>query len=159
MKKTIFLIPLLVLILFQASYSAVYEASTLYNATARSETVQQLFQNRWDILMDKNFYFDIALKVNWVYNFDINTWNAGTSRYESENLNLVRTYGSMILAYPIGGFMDSSGEKSTDYMIAFSMMGYHYGLTKTIDIIRDHGGTETVTDYKHSQFWTEPLKL
>lgn len=159
MKKTIFLLPLLVLILVHTSYSAVYEASTLYNATARSETVQQLFQNRWDNLIDKNFYFDIALKVNWVYNFDINTWNAGTSQYEPENLNLVRTYGSMIIAYPIGGFMDNTGEKSTDYMVAFSMMGYHYGLTKQITIDRGSAGSETVTDYKHSQFFDDIYAL
>jgi len=159
MKKTILLVPLLILLSARLSYPAVYEASTLYNATARSETVQALFQERWDGLMDKNFYFDIACRVNWVYNFDINTWNSGSMQYEPEDLNLVRTYGSMILAYPIGGFMDSSGEKNTDYLIAFSMMGYHYGLTKQITINRGSGGSETVTDYKHSQFFDDIYAL
>lgn len=159
MKNSIKLLPLLILMFTSNLYSAVYEASTLYNATARSETVQKLFQDRWDGLMNKNFYFDISGKINWVYNFDINTWNQGTLQYEPEELNLVRTYGSMILAYPVGGFMNDSNGKSTDLLLAFTMTGYHYGLTKQIKIIRDSGESEKITDYKHSQFFDDIYAL
>jgi len=155
MKRKSLLASVFIFIMISISHAAVYEASTLYNSTSRSETIQALFQNRWDNLIDKFFYFDVACKINWVYDFDINTYNAGAYKYEPEELNLVRTYGSMIFALPLGVSEVSPGVKTSDYLLAFSMMGYHYGLTKEITIDRGAAGSETVTDYKHSQFFDD----
>ncbi len=155
MKKALILIPLL--IFTHTSYSAVYEASTLHNAVSRSETVQGLFQSRWDMLMEKNFYFDISCTLNWVFGFNVNTWNAGSEEYEPTDLNLVRTYGSMTFALPIGKSEDPDTPSS--FMVAFTTTGFHYGLTKTISIDRENGDPETVTDYKHSQFFDDIYAL
>ncbi len=157
MKKNFLLAVFLLLIMGSVSHAAVYEASTLHNAVSRSETVQGLFTKKWDDLMEKNFYFDISGTINWVYGFDVNTWNAGSKKYEATDLNLVRTYGSMVFAIPFGS--PGEGNELMPFMLAFTTTGFHYGLTKTIDIERENGGSETITDYKHSQFFDDIYAL
>ena len=126
-------------------YSAVYEASTLYNSVSRSETVQDLYMKRWETNKEKNFYFDIYGKINWVFDFDVNSYNAGTDKYEATELRLTRTYGSMTLALPITGFRETPDK--SDFIIALSTTGFHYGLTRDIDVRRNTGETESVSDY------------
>lgn len=134
-------------------YSAVYEASTLYNSVSRSETVQDLYMKRWETNKEKNFYFDIYGKINWVFDFDVNSYNAGTDKYEATELRLTRTYGTMTLALPITGFRETPDK--SDFIIALSTTGFHYGLTRDIDVRRNTGETESVSDYKHSQFFDD----
>lgn len=156
MKKNINLLAAAVLLLISLlpAYPAVYEASTLYNSVSRAETVQDLYMKRWDVLKEKNFYFDIYGKINWVFDFDVNTYNSGSGKYESTDLRLTRTYGSMTLALPISGFRESPD--GNDFIVAFTTTGFHYGLTKDVEIDRGgDAGTETVSDYKHSQFFDD----
>ncbi len=154
MKKLLTIIAITVqLFIFNPLFSAVYEASTLHNSVSRSETVQDLFMKRWDILQDKNFYFDIYGKINWVFDFDVNTVNAGTGKTESTELRLVRTYGSMTVALPITGFREKAEDH--DFILALTTTGFHYGLTKSIEVGRGSAGSESVTDYKHSQFFDD----
>lgn len=157
MKKNISIqaaVALIILLSIIPSHSAVYEASTLYNSVSRAETVQDLYMKRWDILKEKNFYFDIYGRINWIFDFDVNTYNSGSGKYESTELRLTRTYGSMTLALPVGGFRNS--EDDTDFIVAFTTTGFHYGLTKDVEIDRGRdAGTETVSDYKHSQFFDD----
>ncbi len=130
-----------------------YEASTLHNAVSRSETVLGLFTDRWKMLEEKNFYIDVYGKINWTYDFNVNTYNSGSGQYEAVDLNLVRTYGTMTLALPVTGFRNA--ERDTDLILAVSMAGFHYGLTKDVEIDRGSAGSETTTDYKHSQFFDD----
>ncbi|MFA5519442.1 MAG: hypothetical protein WDA74_09315 [Spirochaetota bacterium] len=155
MKKTIFFF--FILLVIKNASSEIYEASTLHNSVSRSNTVQELFLNQWDILKEENFYFDIYGKINWVSGFNINTYNAGKSQYETTDLNLVRTYGSMTLAFPFGSKIEYS-EKSS-FLIAVTATGFHYGLTKTLKADRGLSGTETITDYKHPQFFDDIYAL
>ncbi len=154
MKKILFLSAVLAQLFFIAPlFSAVYEASTLHNSVSRSETVQDLYVKRWKILQEENFYFDIYGKINWVFGFNVNTVNAGYLQTEPTDLQLTRTYGSMTLAMPIGGHRATPEEN--DFIIAFTTTGFHYGLTKKINIDRGTAGSESVTDYKHSQFFDD----
>lgn len=154
MKKLLTIIAVTVQIfIFSPLFSAVYEASTLHNSVSRSETVQDLFVKRWDILQTKNFYFDIYGKINWVFDFDVNTYNAGTGKTEPTDLRLVRTYGSMTLAIPVTGFRENAD--GHDLILALTTTGFHYGLTKSIEINRGSAGSDSVTDYKHSQFFDD----
>jgi len=154
MKTKIQIFILLTSLFLSLNLSAeTYEASTLHNAVSRSETVLGLFIDRWKFLEDKNFYFDIYGKVNWTYDFNVNTYNSGSGEYEAIDLNLVRTYGTMTLALPLTGFRNA--DRDTDFIIALSMAGFHYGLTKDVDIDRGSAGSETTTDYKHAQFFDD----
>lgn len=155
MKKIIFFF--LILLFWINASSEVYEASTLHNSVSRSNTVQELFLNRWDILKDKNFYFDIYGKINWVFGFDVNTDNSGNYQYEATDLNLVRTYGSMTLALPFGSQSEPSDK--TAFLMAITATGFHYGLTKTLKVDRGLAGSENITDYKHSQFFDDIYAL
>lgn len=146
-------ITLLLCLLSSSLSAAVYEASTLHNAVSRSETVQQLFLDRWEILREQNFYIDIYGKINWIFNFSVNTYNAGSGEYEQTDLNLVRTYGSLSLVYPVTEFRTTSD--GSDLLLSFTTTGFHYGLTRTVEIDRGSAGSETVTDYKHSQFFDD----
>jgi len=144
----------LLLCLLSASLSAaVYEASTLHNAVSRAETVQQLFLDRWDILKEKNFYIDLYGKINWIFDFSVNTYNSGSGEYESTDMNLVRTYGSLFLVYPVTEFRKT--EDDSDFLLSFSTTGFHYGLTRDVEIDRGDAGSETTTDYKYSQFFDD----
>ncbi len=154
MKKQLRLLTAAILLLAVIpAYSAVYEASTLYNSVSRAETVQDLYMERWDVLKDKNFYFDIYGKINWIFNFDVNTYNSGTGKYESTKLRLTRTYGSMTLALPIGGYRETPDGR--DFVVALTTTGFHYGLERDVEINRGAAGTESISDYKHSQFFDD----
>jgi len=154
MKKILTITTVIIqLFIFNPLFSAAYEASTLHNSVSRSETVQDLYMKRWDILKEKNFYFDIYGKINWVFGFDVNTVNAGNLQTEATDLNLTRTYGSMTFAMPIGGYRETP--EGSDFLIALTSTGFHYGLTKTVEINRGDAGSESVTDYKHSQFFDD----
>ena len=154
MKKLLTITIAAMLLLFvRPLFSAVYEASTLHNSVSRSETVQDLYLKRWSILQDKNFYFDIYGKINWIFNLDVNTYNAGTQETEATKLKLTRTYGSMTLAMPLGGYRETPEGK--DFLIALTTTGFHYGLTKTLKVNRGDAGSESITDYKHSQFFDD----
>lgn len=141
------------LLLVRPLFSAVYEASTLHNSVSRSETVQDLYMKRWSINQDRNFYFDLYGKINWIFNFDVNTYNAGTEQTEATSLKLTRTYGSMTLAIPLGGYRKTPEEH--DFLVALTTTGFHYGLTKTLQVDRGAAGSETISDYKHSQFFDD----
>ncbi len=154
MKKILIAVAVMTqLFIFNPLFSAVYEASTLHNSVSRSETVQNLYMKRWDTLKVENFYFDIYGKINWVFGFDVNTVNAGTDEVETTDLKLTRTYGSMTVAMPIGGHRATPEEN--DLIIALTTTGFHYGLTKEIEVDRGAAGNDTITDYKHSQFFDD----
>ncbi|HOP63700.1 MAG TPA: hypothetical protein PK358_01575 [Spirochaetota bacterium] len=149
-------LPIVLFTIFAAvtpARSAVYEASTLYNSVSRAETVQELYMTRWDVLKEKNFYFDIYGRINWVFDFDVNTYNSGSGEYEATELRLTRTYGSMTFAIPIGGFRKD--EEGSDFIVALNTTGFHYGLVKDIEVDRGDAGTESISDYKHSQFFDD----
>lgn len=151
--RSVLLTAALLLTGYFPSYSAVYEASTLYNSVSRAETVQDLYLARWDTIKEKNFYFDIYGRINWVFNFDVMTYNSGSGEYEATKLRLTRTYGSMTLALPIGGFRATPD--GNDFIVALTTTGFHYGLARDVEIQRESGETETVSDYKHAQFFDD----
>ena len=141
------------LLIFSPLYSAVYDASTLHNSVSRSETVQDLYMQRWDLLDEKNFYVDLYGKLNWVYGLNVNTYDAGTGTTHKTDLRLVRSYGSVTLAFPIGGHRETPAD--SDFIFALNTTGFHYGLTKDVEIDRGAAGSETATDYKFSQFFDD----
>jgi len=73
MKYRVLIILMLVLtalpVMPGISGAAVYEASTLHNAVARSETVMDLFFERWERIQNMELYFDWFGKINWVQGF------------------------------------------------------------------------------------------
>ncbi len=156
--------------------AAVYEASTLHNAVSRSETVQDLFYQRWDLIQERELYFDFYGKLNWVHGFQINTINKGTGEKESIDMRLIRTYGSISVCYPVlGGYQGSNlseriaGKpkeekegglwKPKNLVLGFTATGFHYGLTSESRVNRGAAGSETVTDYKFSQFFDDIFAL
>ncbi|MFC1670556.1 hypothetical protein ACFL20_09190 [Spirochaetota bacterium] len=155
--------------------AAVYEASSLHNAVSRSETVQDLFAKRWELILEKELYIDLYGKINYIPGFKINTVNAGTGEKEATNMVLVRTYGSVTLAYPILGSYKGDleqrmglGEKKKEkdkeepglfspkrLVLAFTATGFHYGLIRTTSVNRGDAGSETISDYKYAQFFDD----
>lgn len=87
-------------------YAVVYEASTLHNAVARSETVQDLFFERWSYILDRQQYLDLYGKINWIPGFKVNTYNRGTGKKEAVDMTLVRGYGSLTVNIPVLGGYD-----------------------------------------------------
>ncbi len=156
-------------------FAAVYEASTLHNAVSRSETVQDLFSERWKLIEEQELYFDFYGKLNWVPGFKINTINKGTGEKEAVDMRLIRTYGSVTVNYPIiGGYegktiaermrkgpgaKKKSEEgglwKPKNLILGFTATGFHYGLTSETSVDRGDAGTESVTDYKYTQFFDD----
>jgi hypothetical protein len=156
--------------------AAVYEASTLHNAVSRSETVQDLFFKRWDLIQEQELYFDFYGKLNWVHGFKINTINKGTGEKEAVDMRLIRTYGSITVNYPVlGGYQGSnlaertSGKakkeeegglwKPKNLILGFTATGFHYGLTSESTVDRGDAGSETVSDYKYTQFFDDIFAL
>lgn len=162
--------------------AAVYEASTLHNAVSRSETVVDLFAERWKIIQDQELYVDGYLKLNYVPGFQVNYVNKGTDELEAADMQLVRTYGSLSLLYPVlGGYEGANlaertakwttlpgqekkkkeGEKEggmvqpKNLLVGFTMTGFHYGLTSESEVDRGDAGVETVSDYKFEQFFDD----
>ncbi len=161
-----------------------YEASTLHNAVSRSETVLDLFFARWRHIQEKELYFDLFGRINWVPNFKINTVNTGSGEKESVPMTLVRTYGSVTLNFPIIGGYEGAGLsdrlsgkrkreteeeskgtgplglwKPRNLILGVTATGFHYGLTRKTTVNRGSAGTESVTDYKYSQFFDDIFAL
>ena len=156
--KNIFKIYILVQVLFflipDNAFSIVYDASSLYNSVSRAETVQDLYLNRWSENKERNFYFDLYGKLNTVADFEVNTYNAGSDEYNVTPLNLTRTYGSLTIAMPFGEFRKDPSE--SDLVIALDTAGYHYGLTRDVELKGNGAGVSgTATDYKFSQFFDD----
>ncbi|HNX59426.1 MAG TPA: hypothetical protein PKK43_10020 [Spirochaetota bacterium] len=87
--------------------AAVYEASSLHDSVGRSETVQDLFFERWSSIMDRQQYFDMYGKINWVPGFKVRATDRSTGADKTVKMRLVRTYGSMTINYPVvGGYED-----------------------------------------------------
>lgn len=111
MKRRWMFVPLFtlacVLTLPSLSRAAVYEASTLHNSVSRSETVLDLFFDRWNRIQDMELYFDWYGKINWVNNFQVNAVNAGTGKTEAVDMTLVRAYGSITINIPLLGGYDA----------------------------------------------------
>lgn len=168
---------------FSAAYPVAYEASTLHNSVSRSETVTNLFFERWDKIRQKESYLDWYGKINWVNDFKISTVDAaGVKR--TIPMELVRTYGSITINYPvIGGYEGAdwnerlSGKRKKEtaeeeagtgafglwrpknLIAGFTASGFHYGLTRSEKINRGAAGSETVTDYKYTQFFDDIFAL
>ncbi|MCX7678539.1 MAG: hypothetical protein N2316_04910 [Spirochaetes bacterium] len=175
---------LLLLHQFLSSAGAVvYEASTLHNAVARSETVLDLFYERWERIQNMELFFDWYGKINWVHGFQISSINRGTGQKEAVDMRLVRAYGSIIVNIPLlGGYKSKDMKKRLQYgtgtyhqqeesqengntagglfasqnlIFGFTATGFHYGLTRQGTISRGNAGTETFTDYKYAQFFDD----
>ena len=160
----------------------VYSASTLHNAASRSQTIQRIFYQRWDTMQNNFCYFDAYVDVNWVFDFDVNTYNRGTGATEAVPMKLVRTFSSMLLVLPVYTPHDvasneygqlpqaditnateaSPSKKSWEknsVLLGLSVCGYHYGLTRTVEISRGSAGSETASDYAFSQFFDDIAAL
>jgi len=116
MKYRVLIILMLVLtalpVMPGISGAAVYEASTLHNAVARSETVMDLFFERWERIQNMELYFDWFGKINWVQGFNINAVNQGTGQKQAVDMRLVRAYGSMTVNFPVlGGYAGTDMKK------------------------------------------------
>ena len=183
MKKFVILMFTLVSVAIGSAVldAAVYEASTLHNAVSRSETVQDLFFQRWEDIQNRELYVDVYGKLNWIPGFKVSTVNSGSGEKETHDMTLVRTYGSVTVNYPIlGGYEGTIGErlqgkkkgkdeekgsgpfglwKPDNLIIGFTATGFHYGLTRSTEINRGDAGSETVTDYKYSQFFDDMFVL
>lgn len=139
----LFLAVALVPVMTGASGAAVYEASTLHNAVARSETVLDLFFERWERIQNMELYFDWYGKINWVQGFKINAVNQGTKQKEAVDMRLVRAYGSMTVNIPVlGGYGGDDMRKRLQYGT-----GKYTQIEEANGIVRDAGaGTEQKAD-------------
>ncbi len=177
---------LLVLLAFgvlapRAAYPVAYEASTLHNAVSRSETVRGLFAERWKLILERNPCVDLYGRINWIPAFKVNTVTM-TGEERTVPMTLVRTYGSLSIILPVGprkpveptvpdaGITHDSGTNQTPeppaspphkegFALGFTATGFHYGLTRQTTVNRGNAGSETVTDYKYSQFFDDILAL
>jgi len=176
--KAIIIISSCILLLSSPAFSVTYEASTLHNAVARSETVLDLFYERWNRIQDMELYFDWYGKINWVKDFKVYAENAATGKREAVDMTLVRTYGSITINFPIlGGYegddmrerlkhgtgkykkeeeeVDGGLWKPKSLILGLTATGFHYGLTRESKVNRGQAGEETVTDYKYTQFFDD----
>ena len=166
---SILFIGLLSFLIYSKAYSVPYEASTLHNAVSRSETIQDLFFERWELIDDMNLYFDWYGKINWVDNFKIYSIDRATGVRKAVAMRLVRTYGSIIINFPIlgsfkeknkGGYSQNEDERSglwkpENLILGLTAAGFHYGLTREATVDRGDAGQETITDYKYTQFFDD----
>lgn len=185
MKKIIATVFLFLLISCTNLFAGTYEASSLFNSVQRSETVLDLFFERWDTILDRQLYLDLYAKINWVNGFSVKSFEAGQKK--NIPMTLVRTYGSLTVNYPIlGGYDNADFEKRLaagssgknqpkkedeteaessplwqpkNLQIAFTMTGFHYGLTRSVDINRGQAGSTSATDYKFTQFFDDIYAL
>ncbi|HSV96589.1 MAG TPA: hypothetical protein VLM75_06605 [Spirochaetota bacterium] len=160
----------------RAVYPVAYEASTLHNAVSRSETVQGLFAERWKVILDRHPYVDIYGRINWIPAFKVNTVTM-TGGERTVPMTLVRTYGSLSIILPVGP-RKPAGDGATPAddaarvpevpaapshkegpALGFTATGFHYGLTRQTTIDRGDAGSETVTDYKYTQFFDDIFAL
>ena len=152
LKVTLFIIALLVSI---PIFSIPYEASTLHNSVNRSETVQKIYFERWDDIIENNYNIDFFGKINWVNDFQIKTVDAGNGSRIVVPMRLIRTYGGVSLLYV---FSQSDSSENIG-LIGLTTSGFHYGLTKEIIVDRGSLGTTTTTDYKYTQFFDDIYSL
>jgi len=99
--SSLFLSVFLVLVSAVSLHAAVYEASSLHNAVSRSETVLDLFYDRWERIQDMDLYFDLYGRINWVHNFKVYAVNQGSGQRQAVDMRLVRTYGSITINIPL----------------------------------------------------------
>ena len=94
---------LLIILLFYSasSFASVYEASTLHNAVNRSSSVKDLFIERWSLIEENRYSFDMFGTLNWVNDFQIFTTNRQTGEKHPEDMRLVRTYGGLAYLFPL----------------------------------------------------------
>ncbi|HEY1407139.1 MAG TPA: hypothetical protein VF857_11065 [Spirochaetota bacterium] len=183
--KRVLLGAILSAFLITPSFAVVYEASSLHDAVGRSETVQDLFFQRWETIIDRQQYFDLFGKINWIPGFKVNAIDRATGEKKVVDMRLVRTYGSMTVNLPVLGGYDGdfsrrlvkgSSQKSADgteeqkdestglvkpknLIIGFTMTGFHYGLTRSTEVDRGSSGSDSVTDYKYTQFFDDIFAL
>ena len=160
-------------------YPAAYEASTLHNAVSRSETVQGLFAERWSTILAGDPFLDLYGRINWVPAFKVNTVTM-TGEKRTVPMTLVRTYGSLSLilradpdtpadhtppsdmpadtAIPVRTPPEAPA-RGDGFGLGFTATGFHYGLTRKTTINRGDAGSETVTDYKYTQFFDDIFAL
>lgn len=154
----------------------VYEASTLHNAASRSQTVQQIFYQRWDTIFSNYLHFDAHIQLNWVYDFHVNSYNRGTGTTHAVPMQLVRTFSDLAILFPVyipikeqpeeiqqDDIIDVSPHRkpwvNNSLLLGFTACGYHYGLTRTVTINRGTAGTESASDYAFSQFFDDIVAI
>lgn len=154
----------------------VYEASTLHNAASRSQTVQQIFYERWDTMLDNYLHFDAYINLNWVYDFYVNTYNRGTGKKEAVPMRLVRTFSDVSMLFSVYTPVTETPDETqpvdiTDVttfrkpwvnnsiLLGFTLCGYHYGLTRSVEIDRGSAGNESASDYAFSQFFDDIVAI
>lgn len=163
----------------RAAYPVAYEASTLHNAVSRSETAQGLFAERWKTILAGDLFFDLYGRINWIPAFKVNTVTM-TGEKRTVPMTLVRTYGSLSLILrsendtPAGYTPPSetpaeaaapvrtpreAAARGDGFGLGFTTTGFHYGLTRKTTINRGDAGSETVTDYKYTQFFDDIFAL
>ncbi len=156
MKKLTYLLVMAgVLMTAVPGFPVAYEASTLHNAVARSESVQGLFFQRWQMIQDNNWNFDFYGKINWVPGFKIYTVDRLTDEKKAVDMRLIRTYGGFTWMYQFGEPEPGKESEGSDIQLGISTVGYHYGLTRSAKLDRGTAGTETITDYKYAQFFDD----
>ena len=154
----------------------VYEASTLHNAASRSQTVQHIFYQRWDTIFSNYLTFDAYIQLNWVYDFYINTYNRGSGTTQAVPMRLVRTFSDMAILFSVYSPVKETPDETqpvdiTDVstfrkpwldnsiLLGFTACGYHYGLTRSVDINRGSAGNESATDYAFTQFFDDIVTI
>jgi len=136
-------------------FAAVYEASTLHNAVTRSENVQSLFRDRWSLIQENNWNLDFFGRINWVPDFQVYDVDASGDK-TAVNMRLIRTYGGFTYLHNFGKEKTGGGMLEPGRIRAgLTTIGYHYGLTRSVEIDRGSAGNDTVTDYKYTQFFDD----
>jgi hypothetical protein len=156
MKKTISMALLIWFLRYTGMAVAVsYEASSLHNSVTRSESVQEQFFRRWALIEENAWNFDIYGKIDWVPGFSIYSRNRQTGEKEAVDMRLIRTCGGFTYLRQVG----EDNDRGSDLMLGFTPAGYHYGLTRQAEIDRGSAGSDSVTDYKYTQFFDDIFAL
>ncbi len=134
--------------------AAPYEASALHNSVSRSETVLDLYFQRWTNILENDHTFDLFGRINWVNGFQIKTIDEGNGSKITVPMRLIRASGGISFLYPFSTTADENIG-----LIGFTTTGFHYGMTRSVSIERGTIGDESVTDYKYSQFFDDIYSL
>jgi hypothetical protein len=137
------------------SRAEVYEASSLFNAVTRAETIQDIFFKRWEENRGQFSYALIDLYGKWIWddNFKVRTYNRGSKSYDTTDMELNRSYGGLTIALPI--FFADKTQHKTDWVIALNLTGYRYGLTRTVYLPGGAAGGTYAEDYTFTQFFDD----
>lgn len=133
------------------SHSATYQASSLHNAVRRSEGVQNLFRERWDVIRQDAAHFDLYGQLNWIPGMDIEQYDTVTGETTTTPLQLVRTRGFLAFTFGLFGMEQLRFGAST--------AGFHYGLTRQSSLDRGSAGSATVSDYADTQYFDDIFAL